>query len=134
MECVRESNRQIKKYDSWMTVRPQRGVSRENVLQDTTNSIWTDIDEQMFICRFERQATTVVREETFDLDNTRYHLLLASGTELIGKKIWKFFYRCSNFHSFSMKMFHFPFILNENVTISTHSIKTFQFLFIFKMF
>lgn len=86
MECVRESGREIRKYDSWMSGDP-RGVSRENVKQDTTKSIFVDIDERMFICRLERKAVTVVRGKTVDLDNTRYHLLLASGTELTGKDL-----------------------------------------------
>lgn len=86
MECVRESNEEIKKYDSWMTTTP-RGVTRENVLQNTTKSILTNIDERMFMCRFERQAKTIVRGKTFDLDTMQYHLLIASGTTLNGKFI-----------------------------------------------
>lgn len=90
-ECVKEANGQIKKYDSWMTTQP-RGVTRENVMQDTTKSIGTNVDERMFVCRFERTAKTVVRGKIFDLDNIHYHLLLASGTALSSKLINEIIY------------------------------------------
>lgn len=79
MECVKTTNGHIVQYDSWMSISP-RGVSREGIPQDTTTSLSVDSDDRMFSCRFKRAAQTTVKGETFDLDNTQYHLLLASGT------------------------------------------------------
>uniref|UniRef100_A0A336M9W8 CSON014204 protein n=1 Tax=Culicoides sonorensis TaxID=179676 RepID=A0A336M9W8_CULSO len=81
MECVRESNRDIKKYDSWMT--SSRGVTRENVPQNLTQLVYNAIDANLFICRIERENETIVRGERFSLDDTKYHLLLASGSDLL---------------------------------------------------
>ncbi|XP_063700552.1 putative ferric-chelate reductase 1 homolog isoform X2 [Culicoides brevitarsis] len=83
MECVKNSNAvsDVKKYDSWMSKNP-RGVTRQGIVQTTSKLISTRLTAHMFMCNIERPAKTTVNNQIFDLDNTEYHLLLASGTDL----------------------------------------------------
>lgn len=85
MECVRNSDDKVYKYDSWMTNNPRRGVSRENIPQNVSKLIKSD-SHPYIICHIERPAMTIVNDKVFDLDENPYHILIASGSMSTGKK------------------------------------------------
>lgn len=81
MECIRENDAEAKTYASWMAG-TGRSVSRTNIDQSTISQTHGEVTGRPFRCELTRRPETVVNGRTFNLDNTRYHLLIASGTDM----------------------------------------------------
>lgn len=64
---------------SWTTPRPNLGDTREGVPQNIIRLITSSFVDGIIRCKIERDPVTSVRGKTFDLINTPYNLLLASG-------------------------------------------------------
>jgi len=78
MECVKENN-MTNTYTSWMS---GRSVSRENIPQNIIRQSNSTVASNYFACVFERDIQTTVNGQAFNLDSTKYYLLLASGSLL----------------------------------------------------
>lgn len=78
MECVPE-NGVVRTYASWTTARPYSANRHAANYLRLVDASYVD---GVIYCKVERDAKTTIEGHTFDLINSKYHLLLATGDNL----------------------------------------------------
>ncbi|XP_031639436.1 putative ferric-chelate reductase 1 homolog isoform X2 [Contarinia nasturtii] len=81
MECVPEAG-QIRAYASWTLPRPNLGVTRQGIPQKFIRLLDASYIDGVIYCRISRDARSTIYGKEFNLINTQYHLLVASGSSL----------------------------------------------------
>lgn len=81
IECIQQGGR-ILAYTSYTTPRPNLGVSREDVPQNTHRLLTGNYINGTIYCKVEKDSVIDVKGKRFDLVNNKYYLLIASGKSI----------------------------------------------------
>uniref|UniRef100_A0A182Q8D5 DOMON domain-containing protein n=1 Tax=Anopheles farauti TaxID=69004 RepID=A0A182Q8D5_9DIPT len=80
IECVPEQGT-VNAYASWTTVGPY-GSTRFGVPQNIFQVLEKSYNDGVIYCKLERDAVSTVKGQMFDLQNNKFHLLLAAGSSV----------------------------------------------------
>lgn len=78
MECI-PINGEVRAFSSYVTPQPNLGSTRQGVPQGVITQLNGSYVDGTIYCKMEREALTTILGREFDLNNNRYHLLVAIG-------------------------------------------------------
>ncbi|XP_068624123.1 putative ferric-chelate reductase 1 homolog [Battus philenor] len=82
MECIRNDNGRVSLFTSWTYPKAEPYVRRSDSPQEIVQLLESSIIDGKLYCKFNRDAVSVVKGQTFDLANQKFNLMVVSGDSM----------------------------------------------------